>query len=572
MTINGIGVSPGIAIGKAHLLKKQEAALTGIVLLNEADIAIETDKFNNAVALSVQEVEAMISNYDQSQGNEGLEILETHIELLSDPQISEDVTGKISKEKKNVNDAVIEVIADVVQLFKNMDDEYLSARAADVQDIGNRLLRNLNASTQTHTPSYEADTIIIAEDLTPSDTISMDITHVIGFATQVGGRTSHAAIIARSRGIPAVVGCGAALTDIKDGDLLILDGQSGAIIINPNQELVEQYRVKKESWLKQINLLWSLKDTPATTTDGTNIKLLANIGDANDMEQGIAFGAEGSGLLRTELLFMGRDTLPGEDEQFEFYKTVALKAKGKPVILRTLDIGGDKQLPYFNFPAEQNPFLGYRAIRICLDRPDIFIVQLKAILRASAFGQLKIMFPMISNIQEVRAAKAILQQAKDELTKSGIAFNKNIPVGIMIEIPSAAITADLLAKEVDFFSIGTNDLCQYTLAVDRMNEQIKDLYDPYNPGVLRLIAYVIEQGHKNNIEVGMCGELASDPKATLLLLGMGLTEFSMSAIAIPEIKNIIINSSLIAAKQIHRRVIEMDSSALIIAYLQEVTS
>jgi phosphotransferase system enzyme I (PtsI) len=571
MTINGIGVSSGIAIGKARLLKKQEATLSGVTL-NDEDIAIEIEKFNNAVDLSVREVEAMVSNYDQLQGKEGLEILETHIELLTDPQISEDVTEKISKEKKNANDALIEVIANAVQLFKNMDDEYLSARAADVQDIGNRLLRNLNTSAQTTIANYEADTIIIAEDLTPSDTISMDTTHVAGFATQVGGRTSHAAIIARSRSIPAVVGCGVTLRDIKDGDRLILDGQSGVITINPDSETVEQYRVKKENWLKQSNLLRSLKDIPATTTDGIHIKLLANIGDANDMEQAISFGAEGSGLLRTELLFMGRDALPGEDEQFEFYKAVVLKAKGKPVIVRTLDIGADKQLPYFNFPAEQNPFLGYRAIRICLDRPDIFIVQLKAILRASVFGQLKIMFPMISNIQEVRAAKVVLQQAKDELTKTGIAFDHNISVGIMIEIPSAAITADLLAKEVDFFSIGTNDLCQYTLAVDRMNEQIKDLYDPYNPGVLRLIAYVIDQGHKNNVEVGMCGELASDPKATLLLLGMGLTEFSMSATAIPEIKNIIIHSSLITAKQIYKRVTEMESSTAIAAYLQEVTT
>ncbi|NOW96838.1 phosphoenolpyruvate--protein phosphotransferase [Mucilaginibacter sp. SG564] len=571
MTINGIGVSPGITIGKASLLKKQEAALSGVVLANDADITIEIEKFNNAVALSVQDVETMINSYDQSQGKEGLEILETHIELLTDPQISEDVTEKISKEKKNANDAVIEVIADAVQLFTNMEDEYLSTRAADVQDIGDRLLRNLNSSIPDTTTTYEADTIIIAEDLTPSDTISMDTTHVAGFVTQVGGRTSHAAIIARSRGVPAIVGCGITLTEIKDGDLLILDGQSGAIIINPDQNTIDQYRIKQDNWQAQNNLLRSLKDTPATTTDGINIKLFANIGDANDMEQAIGFGAEGSGLLRTELLFMGRDALPDEEEQFEFYKAVALKAKGKPVIVRTLDIGGDKQLPYFNFPAEQNPFLGYRAIRICLDRPDIFIVQLKAILRASTFGRLKIMFPMISNIQEVRAAKVILQQAKDELSKAGITFDKNIPVGIMIEIPSAAITADLLAKEVDFFSIGTNDLCQYTLAVDRMNEQIKELYDPYNPGVLRLIAYVIDQGHKNNVEVGMCGELASDPKATLLLLGMGLTEFSMSAAAIPEIKNIIIHSDLTKAKQIHSHIMEMDSSTAITAYLQEIT-
>ncbi|MDN5287612.1 MAG: ptsP [Mucilaginibacter sp.] len=571
--ITGIGVSPGISIGKAYLLHKQQATLTGILLLNDRDVAIETEKFNNAAALSISEVETIIAGYDTTTNStEGLDILEAHIELLSDPQIKDDVIEKISKERKNVNDAVIEVIRDAVQLFKNMDDEYLSARAADVQDIGDRLLKNLSITAKTPTQQYEPDTIIIAEDLTPSDTISMDIIHVIGFATLVGSRTSHAAIIAKSRCIPAVVGCGEQLNSIKNNDMLILDGQTGQIIITPDQNTIEQYQIKRETWLAQTAQLRSLKDTPALTTDGTIINLLANIGDAGDMEQAIDLGAEGSGLLRTELLFMGRDALPTEQEQFEFYKAVAQKAKGKPVIVRTLDIGGDKQLPYFNIPAEQNPFLGYRAIRICLDRKDIFITQLKAILRASAFGKLKIMFPMISNIQEIRAAKAILEEAKEELIKVNLPFDKTLLVGIMIEIPSAAITADLLAKEVDFFSIGTNDLCQYTLAVDRMNEKIKDLYDPYNPGVLRLIAYVIEQGHKHHIEVGMCGELASDPKATLLLLGMGLTEFSMSAIAIPQIKNIIINNGLSAAKQVHQRVMKMDSSTAITAYLQEINT
>jgi phosphotransferase system enzyme I (PtsI) len=572
MMMNGIGVSPGIAIGRAHVLKKQEPILTGVILLNDAEILIEIGKFDNAVALSITEVETMISNYDTSQGTEGLDILEAHIELLSDPQIKDDVTEKISKDRKNVNDAVIEVIRGAVQLFKNMDDEYLSARAADLQDIGDRLLKNLTTTGKASTQQYKPDTIIIAEDLTPSDTISMDITHVIGFATQAGGKTSHAAIIAKSRGIPAVVGCGPQLKNIQDDDILILDGQTGQIMVNPGQDIIEQYIIQRDGYLAQASLLRSIKDKPAITTDGTAIKLLANIGDAADMEHALGFGAEGSGLLRTELLFMGRDTLPTEEEQFEFYKPVALKAKGKPVIVRTLDIGGDKQLPYFNFPAEQNPFLGYRAIRICLDRKDIFITQLKAILRASAFGKLKVMFPMISNIQEIRAAKVILHEAMDELTKADVPFDKTIKIGIMIEIPSAAITADLLAKEVDFFSIGTNDLCQYTLAVDRMNEKIKDLYDPYNPGVLRLIAYVIEQGHKHHIEVGMCGELASDPKATLLLLGMGLTEFSMSAASIPQIKNIIINNNLATAKQVHQRVMEMDNSQAITAYLQEINA
>jgi phosphotransferase system enzyme I (PtsI) len=568
--MNGIGVSPGIAIGKAFIIKKQEAALTGITLKNIAEVPIEIEKFDGAVATSINEIEAIISNYDPSLGSEGLDILETHIELLSDPQIKADVIEKITGEQKNVNDALIEVIQSAVQLFKSMDDEYLSARAADIQDIGNRILRNLGFYNNVSAQKYEADTIIIAEDLTPSDTITLDVGNVIGFATQLGGKTSHAAIIAKSRALPAVVGCGDLLKVIRENDVIILDGQTGVIIVNPDQEIINTYKLKREAYLKEVNLLTSLKNTVAITTDGAPIKLFANIADAADLEKAFEFGAEGSGLLRTELLFMGRDSFPTEDEQFNFYKAVAIKSKNKPVTVRTLDIGGDKQLPYFNLPEEQNPFLGYRAIRICLDRKDIFITQLKAILRASLFGKLKIMFPMISNIQEIRSAKAVLETAKEELLKENIGFDNAIEVGIMIEIPSAAITADLLAKEVDFFSIGTNDLCQYTLAVDRMNEKIKDLYDPFNPGVLRLISYVIEQAHKNNIEAGMCGELASDPNATLLLLGMGLNEFSMSASAIPHIKNIIINNSISTAKQVYKEVMEMDNSQTITAYLQEI--
>ncbi|GAA3995311.1 phosphoenolpyruvate--protein phosphotransferase [Mucilaginibacter dorajii] len=570
--INGIGVSTGIAIGKAFILQKQANALTGVLLADDSLIDIEVEKFDTAVNKALIEVNILIDSYDEANGNEGLEILEAHIELLSDPQIKEDVTEKISAEKKNVNDAVIEVIAAAVAMFAGMDDEYMQARAADVHDIGRRILSNLNASGKSSAQTYSPDTIIIAEDLSPSDTISLDIKNVAGFATQMGGKTSHAAIVAKSRGIPAIVGCGVSLNKIKNGDLLILDGQTGDILINPDKETIFGYRLKRESWLVETALLKSQKDKPTVTTDGTTIQLFANIANANEMEQAHDFGAEGSGLLRTELLFMNRDSLPTEDQQFEFYKAVALKAKGKPVVIRTLDIGGDKQLPYFNIPAEQNPFLGYRAIRICLDRPELFSSQLRAILRASAFGKLKIMFPMIANVQEIRAAKVILNQAIDELSNTGISFDRAIETGIMIEIPSAAVTADLLAKEVDFFSIGTNDLCQYTLAVDRMNEKISHLYDPYNPGVLRLIDNVIKQAHKNNIEVGMCGELASDPNATLLLMGMGLTEFSMSATSIPHIKNIIINNHMNLAHQIYRQVMAMDNSTLIAAYLKEITT
>jgi len=571
MMINGIGASPGIAIGKAHVIKKQAVVLTGALLLTVEDITIAIEKFDAAVAISVTEVEAMINNHDASNGNEGLEILEAHIELLGDPQIREDVVEKIKMERKNVNDAVIEVIQAVVDIFKSMDDDYMSARAADVEDIGNRIVKNLSQANNVGNQTYEKDTIIIAQDLTPSDTISMDITKVSGFATQVGGKTSHAAIIAKSRGIPAVAGCGEALQTIGDGDTIILDGQIGKIIVNPDEDIVKQYESQREAWLKELKLLRSIKDTPAKTVDGKEIKLFANIADADEMEYALGFGAQGAGLFRTEFLFLGRNEFPSEDEQFEFYKAVALKAKDKPVIVRTLDIGGDKQLPYFNFPEEQNPFLGYRAIRFCLDRKDIFITQLKAILRAGAFGNLKIMFPMIATISEIRAAKAVLEEAKDELAKENIAFDKTIKVGIMIEIPSAAVMADRLAKEVDFFSIGTNDLTQYTLAVDRMNEKIKDLYDPFDPGVLRLISNVIEQGHKNGLEVGICGELASDPKATLLLLGMGLTELSMSASSIPQVKNRIIKSSLPDARRVYEEVMKMDNSQSIINYLQEKT-
>lgn len=571
MTISGIGVSPGIATGKARVVRKQAAALTGILLLEDEEITIAIEKFDNAVAVSVTEVMMMINSHNASQGNEGIEILEAHIELLGDPQIREDVLEKIKTERKNVNDAVIEVIQAAVEVFKSMDDDYMRARAADIEDIGNRIIKNLTQAAAAVDLGYEAGTIIIAEDLAPSDTITMDITKIAGFATQIGGKTSHAAIIAKSRGIPAVVGCGESLKTIQDGDMLIVDGQAGSIIINPDEETIKEFETKRAVWLGELDLLRSLKGTPTKTIDGTEIHLLANIADATEMENALEFGAIGSGLFRTEFLYLSRNNFPSEEEQFEFYKAVALKAKGKPVTVRTLDIGGDKKLPYFNFPEEQNPFLGYRAIRLCLDRKDIFMAQLKAILRASAFGKLRVMFPMIATVNEIRAAKAILKEAMQELAGQQTPFDKDIKVGIMIEIPSAAVIADLLAKEVDFFSIGTNDLTQYTLAVDRMNERIKDLYDPFDPGVLRLIANVIEQGHKNHIEVGMCGELAGDPRAILLLLGMGLTEFSMSASSIPLVKSQIIKTSLAEARKIYEEVRQMDNSKAITNYLHEKT-
>ncbi|TWI98657.1 phosphotransferase system enzyme I (PtsI) [Mucilaginibacter frigoritolerans] len=563
--MNGIGVSPGISLGIARILKTNSATLTGILLNDEAAILAHIKHFDDAVISAVSEVNDLIKQHTNA---DGIEILETQVEFLSDPQLRDDVVEQISIHKKNVNDALIASIAQTVQTFESMYDEFMRARAADIKDIGNRILKHLNNAPSDHITPYGPDTIVIAEDISPSDTITMDLKHVIGIATQVGSKTSHAAIIAKSKGLPAVVGCGNELAIIKDGDFIILDGSTGMVLVNPDQQTILDYTQKRSDFAENISLLKQLKDVEPITTDGTAIILSGNISNADDLDDVFDYGGQGVGLMRTELLFMNRNSFPTENEQFDFYKKTALKAKGKPVIVRTIDIGGDKQLAYFNLPVEENPFLGYRAIRICLDRTDLFITQLKAILRASIFGDLKIMFPMIASIQEVRQAKTILQQAKEELAQAGQAFNDAIEIGIMIEIPSAAITADLLATEVDFFSIGTNDLCQYTLAVDRMNEKISHLYDPFNPGVLRLIDNVISQANKNNIHVGMCGELASDPLATLLLMGMGLKDFSMSASSIPAIKQIIINNNLSKAKEIYNAVLAMDNSADILNYLQ----
>ncbi|HTI10949.1 MAG TPA: phosphoenolpyruvate--protein phosphotransferase [Puia sp.] len=575
--MKGIGVSPGISIGTARVIRKTAAALTGILLTNESAIPTEIKKYDEAVGAAVKEIEGIIARGAASLPPESIEILEMQIELSGDPQIKDNVVQRIISDKKNVSDAFIEVIRDTVEIFSNMEDEYMSARAADIQDIGDRILQHLQearattaAASQPDPLAFGPDTILIADDFTPTDTITMDTSQVIGFATRAGSRTSHVAIIASARGIPAVVGCGDELLLISNGDKIILDSLNGLVLVNPDMDTLAQYRLKKLAYAQQTDRLAGLKEVAARTTDGEVITLLANIGEPDDLDQVFEKGGQGTGLLRTELLFMGRSSFPTEEEQFEFYKEIALRSGDKPVIIRTLDIGGDKQLPYFGLPPEQNPFLGYRAIRICLDREELFITQLKAILRAAAFGNVKIMFPMIGNIRELRSAKQVLAKAKTALSREKRTFAENIAVGIMIEIPSAAIIADWLAKEADFFSIGTNDLCQYTLAVDRMNEKVKDLYDPYDPGVLRLVHNVIEQGCKNNIPVAMCGELASDPLATLLLLGMGLREFSMSAPSIPFIKNIINHNSIVKAKEVCKKVMEMNNSKDIITYLQEV--
>ena len=565
--IKGIGVSPGISIGKARWLNKMKGVATGVLLQNEEGILEATILFETAIRLSVEEIEALLEERNASLSEEEMAILEIQVELITDPQLNDDVLALIRVDKKNANDALLEVIASLVKLFESMEDEYMRARSADMKDAGDRIWKNLHKH-QTSLQNYEPGTIIIAQELTPSDTIGMDLRYIAGFATQAGSSTAHTAIIARAKGMPAVVGCGIALNDVKDGALLILDGKAGEVYCNPDNEIIEIFREKQARFIRLNEELKQLKNVPAITTDGTKITLLANIGGVDDLEAINDNGGEGVGLFRTELLFMERASFPSEDEQFELYKQVALRSKGRPLIIRTMDLGGDKDLPYFDLPVEQNPFLGYRAIRICLDRPDVFLAQLKAILRASVFGDVRIMFPMISGAQELRAAKSALEDAKRLLAGSGIPFNAQIKTGIMIEVPSAAITADILAKEADFFSIGTNDLCQYTLAVDRMNSKISYLYDPFDPAVLRLIGFVLDQAAKHGIPAGMCGELAGDPLATKLLLGMGLRDFSMSAAAIPAIKKIIISASSEEAKRVYETVKQMDNSETIKAYLK----
>ena len=555
--MKGIGVSPGIAIGRAWMLRSKKERVSGILLADAAAIEREISLYHSAVEQAATSLEGMMEQAGaDGAGATAAEILGVQLELLYDPMWESEVIDRINR-RSTARDAVLGATEQVMNLFQEMEDAYMRERAADIRDMGHRLVRILDGDTLGAEPAIlagagagagpgEADAhwVVVAEELTPSDTIGLDA-RVVGFVTQAGGATSHAAIVARLRRLPAVVGVSQLPGSVVDGDWLVLDGETGVVLVNPSLAELEVYRVKQQVFAERLRLLAGLKDREAVTTNGVRIELLANIGSAADMEAALAQGAEGVGLLRTELLFMDREALPTEEEQVEFYKSVLLRAGGRPVTIRTLDIGGDKPLPYLGLAAEANPFLGYRAIRICLDRPALFLTQLRAILRASVFGKCRILFPMIGSVEELIRAKAFVAVAQEDLRGMGIAFDAGVPLGVMIEIPSAALTADLLAKEADFFSIGTNDLTQYVLAVDRMNEQIAALYDPYHPAVLRLIREVIEQGHRGGIPVGMCGELAGDPRATELLLRMGLREFSMNAGSIPLVKEVILRSKTV---------------------------
>ncbi|HAI06357.1 MULTISPECIES: phosphoenolpyruvate-protein phosphotransferase PtsI [Pantoea] len=545
--ISGILASPGIAFGKALLLKEDEIVINR-KKISDDQVEQEVQRFLDGRSKAAVQLEAIRVKAGETLGEEKAAIFEGHIMLLEDEELEQEIIDLIKKDHASADAAAYSVIDGQAKALEELDDEYLKERAADVRDIGKRLLQNILGLHIVDLSAIQDESILVAKDLTPSETAQLNLKKVLGFITDLGGRTSHTSIMARSLEIPAIVGTGNVTATIKNGDFLILDGVNNTIYVNPSEAIQEELKAVQTQYLSEKHELAKLKDLPAVTLDGHQVEVCANIGTVRDIAGAERNGAEGVGLYRTEFLFMDRDSLPSEEEQFQAYKAVAEAMGSQAVIVRTMDIGGDKDLPYMNLPKEENPFLGWRAIRIAMDRKEILHAQLRAILRASSFGKLRIMFPMIISVEEVRSLKAELELLKAQLREEGKAFDESIEVGIMVETPASAVIAHHLAKEVDFFSIGTNDLTQYTLAVDRGNDLISHLYNPMTPSVLNLIKQVIDASHAEGKWTGMCGELAGDERATLLLLGMGLDEFSMSAISIPGIKKIIRNTNFEDAK------------------------
>lgn len=527
--MKGLGTSPGIGIGKVFVYKEP------ILIIEKNNINNPTSEINR-LEIALEKATGEIDNlYDitlSTIGEHEAEIFTAHRMMLEDPEFLGGVKEKIKEENVNAEWAVNEVANFYIEMFENIEDEYLKARAADLKDVSKRLLRTLLNVETPDLIAISEKSIIIAEDLTPSDTAQMNKEMVAGIITELGGRTSHTSIMARTLEVPAIAGVKDATNIFKNGENVIIDGDSGEIIIKPSSEKLKEYENIKRQLDEFKIKLNSMKGQETISKDGFKVELAGNIGTPKDIDRVLENDGEGVGLFRTEFLYMDKDRLPTEEEQFQSYKIVAEKLGERPLVIRTLDVGGDKDLPYLDLPKEMNPFLGYRAIRLCLDRVDIFKTQLRAILRASAFGNIKIMFPMISNIKEIRDSKAIIEEIKAELKAENIDFDPNLEIGIMVEIPAVAIHSAAFAKEVDFFSIGTNDLIQYSLAVDRGNTDIAYLYNQFHPAVLRLIRMTIDNGHKEGIWVGMCGEVAGDQKLIPILLAMGLDEFSMSAASI----------------------------------------
>jgi phosphoenolpyruvate-protein phosphotransferase (PTS system enzyme I) len=566
--LQGIAASSGIAIAKAYRLVEPDLSFEKRTVENVDD---EVKRFDSALEQSTRELEAIRDNAKENLGADKAAIFEAHLLVLSDPELVSPIKDKVKSDKVNAEVALKETADMFISMFESMDNEYMRERAADIRDVTKRVLSHLLGVKIVNPSMISEEVIVVAEDLTPSDTAQLNRQFVKGFTTDIGGRTSHSAIMARSLEIPAVVGTKSATKDIENGDLIIVDGLKGEVHINPTPELVEQYKKENEAFEAQKAEWAKLKNEKTYSSDNHHVELVANIGTPKDLEGVINNGGEGVGLYRTEFLYMGRDQLPTEEEQFESYKAVLEGLNGKPVVVRTLDIGGDKELPYLNLPKEMNPFLGFRAIRLCLEEKDIFRTQLRALLRASTYGNLKIMFPMIATLDEFRQAKAMLEEEKQKLINEGTQVSEDIEVGIMVEIPSTAVLADQFAKEVDFFSIGTNDLIQYTMAADRMNERVSYLYQPYNPSILRLVKMVIDAAHKEGKWAGMCGEMAGDETAIPILLGLGLDEFSMSATSILKARSQIRHLSKKEMENMAEKVLQFSTTEEVVKVVKEAT-
>ena len=568
MRIQGISGSRGVAVGNVYRYIQEEIVIPDYTVA-EDKVEEEIGKFAAAMAATLKQLDTIRQKALDEMGPEEAAIFEAHMQIAQDPSLSDGIKSLVESSHTNVVAATAQTIETFANIFLGMEDAYMRERGADIKDIGDRLMRNMLGMNPRGLSHISGQVILVAQDLAPSDTASLDKNVVKGIVTAAGGPTSHAAIMARTLEIPAVMGVGD-IESFVDGDKAVVLGTDGIVEMNPSDADWDEYTNQAAAFQEELKRLRESANLEATTTDGHYVELFGNIGKAKDAKNALTMGAQGIGLYRTEFLYMENDELPAEDVQFEEYKKVAQDMKGKPVIIRTMDIGGDKELKCLDLPSEMNPFLGYRAIRISLNRPDIFKVQLRALLRASAFGDIHIMYPMIASVEEVKQANAMLDECKEELTAEGKEFNKDIKVGIMIEVPAAAVISPILAKYVDFFSIGTNDLCQYTLAVDRMNESIGSLYQPLHPGVLRLIKHVIDASHEQGKFTGMCGELASDPVATMILLGLGLDEFSMTASSIPLIKKILRSVSKAECEEVANKALSMDTAEEITDYAKSV--
>ncbi|RJP68887.1 MAG: phosphoenolpyruvate--protein phosphotransferase [Candidatus Abyssobacteria bacterium SURF_17] len=567
-TLVGIGASPGIVIGKAYVVHSESFRIFPRRLTDE-EVEGEIDRFKEAVAASRQEILVVKEAFlEKGHSPDLTEIFDTHIHLLEDPVLTDETIRRVREEKRNVEFIFSQNVEAIEERFSSVPDEYLRQRLQDIQAVSGRILRKLLRKERQSLSHLSEKVVLIAHDLTPAETASMDKENVLAFATDVGGRTSHMAIMAKALEIPAVVGVQTVTQYVKNDDIVIVDGLQGTVIVAPDEQMLNEYQVRRERYLESERLLTQLKDLPAQTVDGHIVTLSANIDLPEEIGSAVGHGASGIGLFRTEFLFLNRTVPPSEDEQTETYSQAARLVSPDPITIRSLDIGGDKLLGSDVRYQEVNPFMGCRAIRFCLAHPEIFKPQLRAILRATAHGRVRLIVPMVTSLSELRRAKAMLDEARDELRAEGIPFDPEMPVGVMIETPSAVIIADVLAQEVDFFSIGTNDLIQYALAVDRVNERIAHLYEPTHPGILRMLKLVVDASRKAGVSLSICGEIAGDLPLALVLVGLGVRELSMAAAAIPEVKKLIRSVSLKDIERLASRLLELSTGEDVRAEIQ----